>query len=186
MNDSEIISLYWNRDETAIEESASKYGAYCGTIARNILSCPQDVQECLNDTWLAAWNNIPPQRPVLLKAYLGKLTRLIGLKKWRDSRALKRGGGEITLALDELAECLSDGSSIEAALDAAGLEQLVNRFIAGLGRDERRVFLRRYWYMDSIASISSRFGFSQSKVKSMLRRTRLKLMNRLKEEGISQ
>ena len=184
MNDTEIITLYWKRDEAAIDATALKYGAYCRTIARNILSNPQDEQECLNDTWLAAWNSIPPQRPALLKAYLGRIARRIGLKKWRDAHALKRGGSEVALALDELAECLPGGDSIESALNRAALTELLNRFLAGLPAEERWVFLRRYWYLDSIAQIGDRFGFSQSKVKSMLHRTRLKLMERLKEEGI--
>lgn len=184
MNDTEILTLFWNRDEAAIEATSAKYGVYCASIARNILPNPQDAQECVNDTWLAAWNSIPPQRPALLKAYLGKLTRNIGLKKWRDGHALKRGGSEILLALDELAECLPGSNSIDAALDAAALTELINRFIAGLNADERRVFLRRYWYLDSIAQISVRFSFSEGKVKSMLHRIRIKLMKRLKEEGV--
>lgn len=184
MNDTDILNLYWQRNEAAIAASSAKYGAYCSAIARNILGGAQDAQECVNDTWLAAWNSIPPQRPALLKAYLGKLTRRISLKKWRDGRALKRGGGEIALALDELAECLPGRDGVETALETAALAELLNRFVAGLAPDERRVFLRRYWYLDSIREISALFGFSQGKVKSMLHRTRLKLMNRLKEEGI--
>ena len=182
MNDAEILDLYWARNEKAIDESAQKYGSYCRTVARNILGNPQDEQESLNDTWLAAWNSIPPQRPALLKAYLGKLARRISLKKWRERSALKRGGGEIPAALDELAECIP-GGSIEAELDQAELTQLLNSFIADLGMDERRVFLRRYWYLDSIAEIAARLSFSESKVKSMLHRLRQRLMKRLKEEG---
>ena len=182
MNDAEILDLYWARNEKAIDESAQKYGSYCRTVARNILGNPQDEQECLNDTWLAAWNSIPPQKPALLKAYLGKLARRISLKKRRERSALKRGGGEIPAALDELAECIP-GSSIEAELDESGLVRLLNRFIGSLGTDERRVFLRRYWYLDSIAEIAVRFSFSESKVKSMLHRLRQRLMKQLKEEG---
>lgn len=182
MNDAEILDLYWARNEKAIDESAQKYGSYCRTVARNILGNPQDEQESLNDTWLAAWNSIPPQRPALLKAYLGKLVRRISLKKWRERSALKRGGGEIPAALDELAECIP-GGSIEAELDNAGLAQLLSRFIGNLSTDERRVFLRRYWYLDSIAEIAARLSFSESKVKSMLHRLRQRLMKQLKEEG---
>lgn len=184
MNDAEILNLYWARDEAAIDATEQKYGAYCRAVARNILNNAQDEQECLNDTWLAAWNNIPPQRPALLKAYLGKIARRISLKKWRDRSALKRGGGEAALALDELAECLPGGESIEAALNEAELTQIMNRFLASLTADERRVFLRRYWYLDSVADTAARFGFSEGKVKSMLYRSRQKLMKRLKEEGV--
>lgn len=182
MNDAEILDLYWARNEAAIDATAQKYGPYCRSVARNILNDARDAQECVNDAWLAAWNSIPPQRPALLKAYLGKITRRIGLKKWRAYSALKRGGGEIPLALDELAECIP-GGSIETELGEAELTQLMNRFLAGLGTDERRVFLRRYWYLDSIAEIAERSSFSVAKVKSMLYRSRQKLMKRLKEEG---
>ena len=183
MNDTEIISLYWKRDESAISETEAKYGAYCRAIARNILSNAQDEQECVNDTYLAAWNSMPPQKPALLKAYLGKIARRTSLKKWRDAHALKRGGSEVQPVLDELAECIP-GNSIESALEAAELTRLINGFLGSLPATERRIFLRRYWYLDSIAEIAGSFGFSQSKVKSMLRRMRLKLMKRLKEEGV--
>ena len=182
MNDAEILDLYWARNEAAIDATAQKFGPYCRTVARNILGNPQDEQECLNDTWLAAWNSIPPQRPALFKAYLGKLARRISLKKWRERSALKRGGGEIPLALDELAECIP-GGCVEAELDVSELARLLNRFIEGLPADDRRVFLRRYWYLDSIAEIAARLSFSESKVKSMLHRLRQRLMKRLKEEG---
>ena len=183
MNDAEILDLYWARNEKAIDETAQKYGPYCRTVARNILSDARDAQECLNDTWLAAWNSIPPQKPALFKAYLGKIARRISLKKWRAYSAIKRGGGEIPLALDELAECIPGGST-DAAIEEAELKELLNRFIGSLGADERRVFLRRYWYLDSIAEIAAHASFSEAKVKTMLYRTRQKLLKRLKEEGM--
>ena len=183
MNDTEIVNLYWARSERAIAESRAKYGAYCTAIARNILGSAQDAEEASSDTWLAAWNSIPPKRPAILRSYLGKLTRNLSLKKWRESHALKRGGGEVSLALDELADCIPDGSDTEREADARLLSRTIDRFLAGLKEGERRVFVCRYWYMDSIAEIGARFGFSESKVKSMLLRLRKRLKSQLEREG---
>lgn len=183
MTDADIVALYWQRDEAAIFLSRKRCDAYCRRIARSILSDRRDAEECLSDTYLAAWNSIPPHRPKQLATYLGKLTRRISLKKLRDSHALKRGG-DLALALDELAECIPGGMDIEAALQEAALSQLLNRFLAELDADARRVFLRRYWYLDPIAAIAERFGFSQSKVKSMLQRSRQKLKRRLDESKL--
>lgn len=184
MNDADIVELYWQRDEAAIAHTRAKYAAYLRHIARNILGDRRDAEECLADTCLAAWNSIPPQRPALLSAYLGKIARRIALKKRRDGRALKRGGGETALALDELAHCVSGDTDIEAALDEAALAELLRAFLRSLDADARRVFLRRYWYLDSVSEIAARLGFSQSKVKSMLFRTRQKLRARLEESGL--
>lgn len=183
MNDSEIVELYWARKETAIGETSRAYGAYCRSISRNIVGDSRDAEECLSDTWLAAWNSIPPQRPALLRAYLGKITRRLSLKKWREKHAQKRGGGEVALALDELAECIPDGGGPEEALDAQLLTEAVNRFLAGLDGSERRVFICRYWYLDPLKDICHRFGYSQSKVKSMLHRLRQRLRLQLEREG---
>jgi len=183
MNDTEIVSLYWARSERAIAETNVKYGGYCLTIARNILGDAQDADEAAADTWLAAWNSIPPRRPAILRSYLGKLTRNISLKKWRDGRALKRGGGEVLLVLDELADCIPDHSDTEKEADAKLLTQTINRFLSELKQDERRVFVCRYWYMDSVSDVSKRFGFSESKVKSMLLRLRKRLKSQLEREG---
>ena len=183
MNDTEIVSLYWARSESAIAESKAKYGAYCLTIARNILGNAQDADEVTADTWLAAWNSIPPHRPAIRRSYLGKLARNISLKKWREGHALKRGGGEVSLALDELAECIPDDSDTEREADARLLSQNINRFLAGLKETERRVFVCRYWYVDSVSEIGARFGFSESKVKSMLLRLRKRLKSQLEREG---
>lgn len=183
MNDNEIVNLYWQRSENAVGETRAKYGAYCLTIARNILDDAQDAEEAVSDAWMAAWNSIPPRRPAILRSYLGKLTRNLSLKKWREKHALKRGGGEVELALDELAECIPDGSDVEREADARLLAEAVNRFLAGLKDDERRVFICRYWYLDSVADISRRFGYGQSKVKSLLMRLRQRLQRQLEREG---
>lgn len=182
MNDQDIVKLYWARSEAAIDQTRAKYGAYCRSICRNILRDRRDVEECMADVYLAAWNSIPPQRPALLGAYLGGIARRLSLKKWRDGHASKRGGGETALALDELAECIPGGADVDSALREAELTHLLDGFLAGLDADMRRVFLRRYWYLDSIAAIARRFGFSQSKVKSMLLRARRRLQRKLEEE----
>ena len=150
MNDTEIINLYWTRSERAITETGEKYGVYCSVIARNILGDAQDAEEAVSDTWLAAWNSIPPKRPAILRSYLGKITRNLSLKKWRERSAIKRGGGEISLALDELADCIPDGSDTEYEVEEKLLTQTINRFLSGLKPDERRVFVCRYWYLDSV------------------------------------
>lgn len=184
VNDSQIINLYWKRDEQAIVQTKAKYDGYCRHIAYNILNDYRDVEECMADTYLAAWNSIPPQKPALLSAYIAKITRNISLKRFRNRRALKRGGGEIALALDELAQCVPDKCDLETALGEAELSRIINRFLAEQSREVRGVFLRRYWYLESIAEIAAHFGFSQSKVKSILFRTREKLWKKLKKEGV--
>lgn len=184
MEDSNIVRLYWERSENAIAETALKYGKYCFTIADNILQNKEDANESVNDTYWSAWNAIPPNKPTVLRTFLGKLTRRISLKKWRDENREKRGGGEVTLALEELEECIPSGTEVEEEILATELTEILNRFLAGLPETERNIFLCRYWYLDSIAQICRTYRFSESKVKSMLYRTRKKLQNHLNEEGI--
>ena len=184
MDDKAILDLYWRRSETAISETSAKYGAYCYTIAYNILSNREDSEESVNDTYLAAWNSMPPQRPASLPAFLGKITRYISLDHWKKRSRLKRGGGQMPLCLDELQDCVSGRETAEDAVLRKELLAGVNRFLEGLGETERKVFLCRYWYLDPIADIAGRFGFTQSKVTSMLHRTRKKLNTYLAKEGL--
>lgn len=184
MDDKEIVELYWQRNESAIGETAARYGRFCHSIAFNILGNNEDAEESVNDTYLDAWNSIPPHRPSVLSTFLGKITRRVSIDRWRKRSAQKRGGGQIALALDELEECISGGKSVEQAVEAKLLSDVVNSFVKSLPDTERGVFLCRYWYMDSIESIAKEFGFSQSKVKSMLYRTREKLRARLIKEGL--
>lgn len=184
MDDNAILDLYWARSEKAISETAVKYGAYCYTIAYNILSSREDSEESVNDTYLAAWNTMPPRRPSLLSAFLGKMTRYISLDKWKQRARKKRGGGEVALCLEELAECISGSESLEDQLIHRETLDRVNLFLDGLPEMERKVFLCRYWYADPVADIARRFGFSQSKVTSMLHRTREKLNRHLAKEGL--
>lgn len=184
MEDRKIVDLYWQRDENAIPETAAKFGGYCRTIAYNILADAEDAEECLNDTWLRAWNTMPTNRPNKLAPYLGKLSRWISLTRLREKTSLKRGGGETELVLDELTEAVDSGADVEKAVELKELNAALRRFLKSLGETERQVFLARYWFIASIAEIAEKFGFSESKVTSMLHRTRKKLLGYLKEEGL--
>ncbi len=183
MDDKGIIALYFSRQERALEETASKYGKYCFSISHNILGNREDAQECVNDTYLDAWNSIPPHRPNSLSLFLGKITRRISIDRWRRGNAQKRGGGELPLVLDELYECIPDTGDVEQIYERKRLSEVMNRFVKSLPTAEQKVFLCRYWYMDSVRDIGKRFHYSESKVKSMLYRTREKLKEELKKEG---
>ena len=185
MNDSQIVALYWERDQRAIEETAGKYGKYCYSIVSNILPNREDAEEAVIDTYLALWKSIPPHKPAMLSTYLGKIARRTALKRWEKDRAQKRGGGEVELALEELSQYLPGGTAPETAMENEELTQLLNSFLRQLSPEARKVFICRYWYLDSIGDIARRFGFSQSKVKSMLARTRAKLRSVLIKEGFT-
>lgn len=182
MEDNGIIDLFFHRSEQAIAEIDKKYGSYCYAIAYHILSDREDSEESISDTYLAAWNTIPPKKPRVLNAFLGKLTRHISIDRWRRRSAQKRGGGEMLLALDELGECVAS-SDMEAEITQRALARILNDFLETLPETERNVFLSRYWYLDSISAIAGLTGFSQSKVTSMLHRTRGKLRKKLSQEG---
>jgi len=185
MEDSQIVALYFQRDERALEETARKYGKYCFSIAHNILGNREDAEEAVSDTYLGAWATIPPHKPVVLSTFLGKIARRTAIKRWQKSRTQKRGGGELAVALEELSELLSDGNTPETVVENAELTRILNEFLKKLPKEERSVFVCRYWYFDPIADIAKRFGFSHSKVKSMLSRTRKKLSATLQREGIT-
>lgn len=184
MEDEQIVTLYWNRDETAIQETQTKYDRYLTKIACNILADMEDSRESVNDTYLAAWNTMPPRRPNILSAFLGKLTRYISLDRWKKCSAQKRGGGQVALSLEELEECISGGDDPEKEVDRKELLRYLNRFLDALPETQRRVFVCRYWYLESIPEIAARFGFSESKVTAMLHRLREKLRARLQLEGL--
>ena len=184
MEDKEIIALYLAREEAAISATAKKYGNYCYSVAYNILYNNEDAEESVNDTYLGAWNSIPPHKPEVLSSYLGKITRNISLKRRRDKQAQKRGAGELSLAYEELADCIPANHDIDSGLAAKEIATCLNDFLSALPATERYVFICRYWYFDSIASISRQFGFRETKVKSMLFRTRTKLRDKLKKEGV--
>lgn len=183
MEDCEIVRLYFARKEQAIRESEAKYGTYCRRIAANILDSGQDAEECVNDTWLHAWNAIPPQRPRILSAFLGRITRNLAFNRWKWDRAAKRGGGEVALALDELAECVSGADTVEGELDRAEFAGTLNDFLASLPKAQRTAFLARYWYAQSLKTIAVRQGRSEDAVAQSLARTRKKLRVYLTERG---
>lgn len=183
MEDGQIVALYWSRSQQAVAETAEKYGSYCRSIALQILGNAEDAEESVSDVYLEAWNSIPPHRPDNLRGFLGKITRRRAIDKWRRQRAEKRGGGRVALALEELEECIPTAGSPEETLEARELGRLLDEFLRKLPDPERRLFICRYWYLDSISQLARRFGFSQSRVKSMLLRTRKKLLKFLREEG---
>ena len=183
MEDREIVSLYFARSEQAIAESDRKYGRYCGAIAQRIVAFREDAEECVQDTWLRAWDVIPPERPARLGVFLGRITRNLALDRVRFLSRDKRGGSGAQPAYEELEAVLS-GDDAEKLVDALALRQALGRFLAGLPKRQRVIFLRRYWYFQPVKEIAARYDFTQGKVKSMLLRTRRKLGKFLKEEGL--
>jgi len=184
MDDKAILDLYWSRSEKAISETDAKYGAYCFCIANNILNNREDSEESVSDTYLAAWNSMPPKRPAVLSAFLGKITRYLSLDRWKKRSRLKRGGGEIDLCLEELQDCVSGQSSAEDAILRKETLAAVNRFLSTLSETERKVFLCRYWYLDPVKDIAERFGFSPNRTSVLLRRIREKMNTYLTKEGL--
>ena len=183
MEDSKIIELFWERSENAISEADAKYGKYCYAIAYNILYSEPDSEECVNDTYLRAWNAIPPERPLHLRAFLGRITRNLALNRYAVLHAKKRGNGT-ELALEELAEVLADPDSEIDRAETDALREALNRFLGSLPRDTRIMFVRRYFYLLSITEIADGLGASENRVKVTLHRTREKLRSYLEKEGI--
>lgn len=185
MDDEQILDLYWERSEAAIAETAKKYGRYCYYIAFNVLHNDEDCEECVNDTYLNAWNSMPPHRPAVLKTFLGRLTRNISLNKYKQLTAEKRGNGRMPLIIDELHECLPETESAERIIDDMVLVDVFNRFLASLSVEQRKIFMRRYWYMSSVKEIAADYGIGESKVKMSLLRSRNELKRLLEKEGIT-
>ena len=183
IKDEKIIELFLKRDETAVSCVSEKYGAYCTAVAGRILADRSDVEECVNDTWLGAWNSIPPHIPEVLRTFLGKITRNLSLKRLRENTAEKRGGSGADLVLDELAEITAGTDRAESGAEAAELAESINAYLAGLGAEQRKIFVMRYWYFEPVAEIADRLGLKESKVKMTLKRTRDGLKGKLKEEG---
>ena len=180
--DEAIVALYFDRSEEAIAACQVKYGKTCHTIAYNILHSDEDAEECVSDTWLRAWNAIPPEKPARLGAWLSTVTRRLALTRYEKRTAAKRGGG-MELSLEELAECVTDGGLTIA--DEVAISNAINSFLASLPARTRMVFMRRYWYMDSIAAIAKSMGMTESAVKVTLHRTREKFRKHLDKEGIT-
>ena len=184
MDDGQIVALFLRRDETAVSEAAKAYGAYCRALALRILGDSRDAEECWSDALFAAWTSIPPNEPQALGAYLAKLTRNLALKRRRDAHRLKRGGSHADLVFEELDACLPSRADVERELEDAELTRATARFLHSLPETERRIFLGRYWNFNSISELCDLYGFTDSKVKSMLSRIRKKLKHFLIKEGI--
>ena len=185
MDDKQIVELYWQRNEQAIAETAAKYETYCMKISQNILSDRADSEENVNDTYLHAWKAIPPQRPAILSAFLGRIARNLAINKYKARHAEKRAHDEFALSLDELDICTPSGLSVEDDAAAAALTAQINTFLRGLPTEMRRVFICRYFYAESVGEIAARQGATESKIKSMLLRSRLRLKAQLEKEGYS-
>lgn len=187
MNDQDIIDLYFARSESAIHATNEKYGHYCHHIAMNILYNREDSEECVNDTWLRAWGAMPPKRPSMLRTFLGKITRNLALNRWEQAHAEKRGGGETAAVLDELVECVADpkAGQPENLPDELTLAACINHFLEAQKPENRKLFVRRYWYLSDIKEIAEDYGYTESKVKMSLSRMRAQLMAALEKEGIT-
>lgn len=184
MDDEKIIGLYLDRSELAISETAKKYGRYCHYIAFNILHSDEDAEECVNDTYFRTWNAIPPKQPNRLQTFLGKITRNLSLNKWEKISAEKRGSGQVELVLDELMQCIPSDRSAENVVEDMLIKEIIDKFLDDLSSDERKIFVRRYWYISSVKEIAKEYGFSESKVTVSLFRTRKKLKKILEKEGV--
>lgn len=183
MDDVKIVQLYWDRDEQAIPATSEKYGNYCTSIAKNILGNREDAEECVNDTYLHAWNSMPPHRPSILSTFLGKITRNLALNRNKYKTADKRGGGEANVVIDEIAEFVSDTDSVEQEIDRKELIRTIDDFLDSLPTEKKSIFVCRYWYFDSISDIANRCGMTENNVSVTLNRLRLKLHNYLLERG---
>ncbi len=183
MEDLKIIEMFFERKECAITETERKYGRYLSKIAYNILFDTEDSEECVNDTYMKAWNSIPPQQPEILSTFLGKITRHLAIDLFRKKHAEKRKNSEYALSLSELDECIPDKFSAEKEIEQKELSESINRFLASLSKENRDIFVCRYFYSDSIKEIASFFKSNESKIKSSLFRSRKALKEHLEKEG---
>lgn len=183
MQDHQIVALYWQRDEAAIGATQEKYGQYLSKIAYNILSDWEDSQESVNDTYMAAWNSMPPHKPEALSTYLGKLTRRISIDLFRKRNRLKRQASQYALSLSELEDCAATGPSPEDTVQMQLLAEVINRFLRTLSEDARNLFIGRYYFMDPLKEVAAYCGIGESRAKSILYRTRRSLKAYLQKEG---
>ena len=183
MEDERIVTLYWERSEQAIAETEKKYDRYLEKIAHNILNNIEDSRESVNDTYLAAWNSMPPHRPSILSAYLAKLTRRISIDRFRYRTRDKRMGSEYAISLSELSDCVSGGNTAEEIFNAKALADAIGVYLRLQSREVQTAFMGRYYFLDPVKEIAAYLGMSESKVKSLLYRTRLGLKEYLEKEG---
>lgn len=183
MTDEKILQLFFLRNEDAIKEIDKKYGSYCFKIANNILNNREDAHECVNDAWLKAWESIPPIHPLHLDLFLAKIVRNLSINKYKSKLTHKRGKGEIALVLDELEECIAGHSDVETTFTANELNATINNFVRDLPEREGNIFIRRYFYSESIKNIAKRYHISENNIRVILNRTRNKLKIKLQKEG---
>ena len=183
MEDADIVNLYWERDESAITHTQDKYDRYLTKIALNILSDAEDSRESVNDTYLAAWNSMPPHRPGVLSAYLAKLTRRISIDCFRGWNRAKRRGSQYALSLEELGECVSGGNTTEEIVNVKLLADAIGVYLRLQSPRARTAFLARYYYLDSLKEVAAACGMTEGQTKSLLYRTRVGLKEYLRKEG---
>ncbi|MBE6968134.1 MAG: sigma-70 family RNA polymerase sigma factor [Ruminococcaceae bacterium] len=183
MDDAKIVQLYWDRNEQAIPATADKYGNYCASIAINILGNKEDAEECVNDTYMKAWNAMPPHRPGILSAFLGKIIRNLAFNRYKHNTADKRGGGVMPAVLDELSDLTSGKDEVEHEINRKELVKAIDAFLDSLSPEKRSIFISRYWYTDSVSEIARRHGMKEGAVSMTLNRVRIKLRNCLLERG---
>lgn len=183
MVDEQIVQMYWDRNEDAIVVTGHKYGTYCYRIARNILELHEDSEECVSDTWLRAWNTMPPQRPSRLQQFLAKITRHLAFDRFKRNTAQKRGSGQMELVLSELESCIPGPGTPEEDFIAKELADSVNRFVQNLPERDANIFVRRYFFTEALSDISARYGMTENNVAVILNRVRNRLKNHLEKEG---
>lgn len=183
MEDEKIVQMYWNRDKNALTATSEKYGSYCLSIARNILGNHEDAEECVSDTYLHTWNSIPENRPEKLSTYLGRIVRNLSFNLYKKNRREKRGAGQISMVLEELAELIADPAGTEDTWNCKLLSEEINSFLSKLDAEKRMIFVCRYWYADSVKDIAERFNMTEGNVSVILNRLRKKLHNYLTERG---
>ncbi len=183
LEDGAIVELFWQRDEGAIAAASEKYGAYCRTIALNLLGSREDAEECLNDTWHQAWQHIPPQRPAHLRPWLGKVVRCIAMNLYSRSHAVKRGG--MDRMLEELDDSVPGGTDPEQALEAAELGEAISRWLKSLPKEDRVLFVRRYWYGEELRELAKERNTDPARLAQKMLRLRRSLRRALEQEGIS-
>ncbi len=183
MEDGAIIELYWLRSERAIEETRSKYGGYCYSVSYNLLRSQEDAEEVVSDTYHAAWNAMPPEKPQSLRAWLGKVVRNLSLKRWQHEHRKKRDAG-LTVLLEELADCLPAPETVEKQLEARELSEALDAWLAGLSKVDRQLFLRRYWYGASLRDLARERKEPPEKLAQRMLRLRQSLRRALEKEGI--
>lgn len=184
MEDAKIIELYLNRDEDAVSATAEQYGGYLTSIALRILGDYEDALECVNDTYWHTWRTIPPTIPKVLRIFLAKIARNIAFDRYKKSHAAKRVPGNLTAVLEELEEVLPAANTVESHMNQKALSEAISEFLWTLPKEQRQIFVRRYWYCDDLNALCEQFGYSQSKMKSFLFRTRNKMKVYLEQEGI--